>query len=235
VTLLDISGLTVFYGKSQALFGVDLSLDRGGVLALLGRNGVGKTTTIMSLMGLQPARAGAVTFAARDLRTLPAHEIPRCGIGLVPEGRQIFSNLSVLENLLIGERSAARARRWTLPEIFDLFPVLAQRRQRRGHELSGGEQQMLAIGRALMTNPELLILDEATEGLAPLVRRQIWDALARLKAAGLSILVVDKHLDALAGLADRATILFKGRSVWSGPMADVLTDPAARTHLLIDG
>ena len=210
--LLEVSGLEAFYGASQALFGVDLALDDGEVVALLGRNGMGKTTTICSILGLLPSRSGRVLFDGMETIHLPAHRIARLGIGLAPEGRRCFPNLTVRENLV----AAARPGAWTLARIAALFPRLEERKGQYADTLSGGEQQMLAIGRALMTNPKLLILDEATEGLAPVIRRDIWAAVRSLKAGGQSILVVDKALAELLPIADRAVVLEKGISVWSG-------------------
>ena len=218
MSLLDMRGVTAFYGPSQALFGVDLDIAEGEVVALMGRNGMGKTTTIRTLTRLLPHRAGAIRFAGRSLAGLPAHRAARLGLGLVPEGRRAFRGLSVEENLL----AAARPGPWDRDRIFAMFPRLGERRGQEAGSLSGGEQQMLVIGRALMTNPRLLILDEATEGLAPLIRQEIWAAIRRLKAeAGLSILVVDKSLKELSRVADRAVILEKGRSVWAGRMSDM--------------
>ncbi len=215
--MLHIRAIDTCYGTSQALFGVSLEVGDGEVVTLLGRNGMGKSTTIKSIIGLTPPRAGAIFFDGRAIEQLESHRIARMGVGLVPEGRQIFPNLTVLENLVA---TAANHRRvenpFTLKEIFELFPRLAERRRHYGNELSGGEQQMLAIGRALMINPRLLLLDEATEGLAPLIRREIWRALGILKDKGLAILVIDKNLDALLEIAQRHYIMEKGRIVWSG-------------------
>jgi branched-chain amino acid transport system ATP-binding protein len=210
--LLEVSGLEAFYGASQALFGVDLSLDDGEVVALLGRNGMGKTTTICSILGLLPSRSGRVLFDGMETIHLPAHRIARLGIGLAPEGRRCFPNLTVRENLV----AAARPGTWTFAHVAALFPRLEERKDQYANTLSGGEQQMLAIGRALMTNPKILILDEATEGLAPVIRRDIWAAIRSLKAEGQSILIVDKALAELLPIADRAVVLEKGVSVWSG-------------------
>jgi branched-chain amino acid transport system ATP-binding protein len=210
--LLEVSGLEAFYGASQALFGVDLSLDDGEVVALLGRNGMGKTTTICSILGLLPSRSGRVLFDGMETIHLPAHRIARLGIGLAPEGRRCFPNLTVRENLV----AAARSGTWTFARVAALFPRLEERKDQYANTLSGGEQQMLAIGRALMTNPKILILDEATEGLAPVIRRDIWAAIRSLKAEGQSILIVDKALAELLPIADRAVVLEKGVSVWSG-------------------
>ncbi|MBA3324453.1 MAG: ABC transporter ATP-binding protein, partial [Rhodobacteraceae bacterium] len=206
--LLQIDGVTAFYGASQALFGVDLEVGAGEVVALMGRNGMGKTTTVRTICGLIRPRQGAIAFAGRPTRGLGIHRTARLGIGLVPEGRRCFAPLTVLENLTV----AARPGPWTLAAVARLFPRLGERRHQTANTLSGGEQQMLAIGRALMTNPRLLILDEATEGLAPVVRREIWAAIHELKRSGLSILVIDKTLKELAAVADRCVILERGRT-----------------------
>ncbi|APE30092.1 ABC transporter ATP-binding protein [Halomonas aestuarii] len=213
--MLTITDLETFYGPSQALFGVNLHVETGEMVALMGRNGMGKTTTIRSLFGLTPARRGRIEFEGRDLRRLPAFRIAQRGLGLVPEGRRCFPNLSVRENLVV----TARPGPWDQGRVEALFPRLGQRRHQMADTLSGGEQQMLAIGRALMTNPRLLVLDEATEGLAPVIRREIWSALRRLKAEGQSTLIVDKSLGELLPVADRCTILEKGRTVWTGTPA----------------
>ncbi|NCU21560.1 ABC transporter ATP-binding protein [Candidatus Falkowbacteria bacterium] len=215
MTLLEMSGVTAAYGPVQALFGVDLALAEGEVVALMGRNGMGKTTTISTLTRLLPASGGTIRFAGRDLAGLPAHRAAQLGLGLVPEGRRCFAPLSVAENLAVAARPGA----WTLSGVTELFPRLGERLGQNARTLSGGEQQMLAIGRALLTNPRLLILDEATEGLAPLVRQEIWAAVRRLKSGGMSILLVDKSLRELAAVADRAVVLERGRSVWAGAMA----------------
>jgi branched-chain amino acid transport system ATP-binding protein len=212
VTLLQVSGLESFYGASQALFGVDFSVGQSEVVALMGRNGMGKTTAIGSVLGLIRPREGRIRFIGKDIAGMPPHRIAQLGIGLVPEGRRCFPNLTVRENLV----AAARQGPWTLARINALFPRLEERQDQYAHSLSGGEQQMLAIGRALMTNPQLLILDEATEGLAPVVRQDIWAAIRRLKADGQSILVVDKTLAELLPVADRCFVLEKGRTVFSG-------------------
>jgi len=220
--MLEVEALATAYGQSQVLFGVSFGVRAGEVATLLGRNGMGKTTTVRSIMGMVPIRGGAITFEGRPLQGLPSYLVAQAGIGLVPEGRQVFPNLTVRENLLAA--AADRFRRadpWTLDKIFALFPQLAGRRGHFGSQLSGGEQQMLAIGRALMTNPRMLILDEATEGLAPLVRIEIYRALEGLKASGLAILIIDKDLRALTRIADRHYVLEKGRVVWSGVSAEL--------------
>ncbi|CAN7205651.1 ABC transporter ATP-binding protein [Rhizobium sp. LjRoot30] len=215
--LLEVASLQAFYGASQALFNVDLTVSEGEVVALMGRNGMGKTTTIRAVCNLTPPRGGSVRLAGTDLRGRRPHHVARLGIGLVPEGRRCFPNLTVEENLV----AAARSGTWTLERVNTLFPRLKERRDQMALSLSGGEQQMLAIGRALMTNPRLLILDEATEGLAPVIRQDIWAAIRTLKQDGLSILVVDKTLPELLPVADRCTILENGRSVWTGRPADL--------------
>ncbi|HZH26906.1 MAG TPA: ABC transporter ATP-binding protein [Azospirillaceae bacterium] len=226
--MLRVEGLAAGYGQSQVLFGVDLDVRTGEVATLLGRNGMGKTTTIRAIMGLLPATAGTVLFDGVRLTGRPPHKVARAGLGLVPEGRQIFPNLTVRENLL----ATARPGPWTYDKVIALFPRLAERRDNWGSQLSGGEQQMLAIGRALMTNPKLLILDEATEGLAPLVRREIWRVLAILKAEGQSILVIDKNVDALMALADRHHLLEKGRITWTGDSAAFRAAPGLKERYL---
>lgn len=218
MNLLRVTSLETFYGASQALFGVELDVTEGEVVALMGRNGMGKTTTIRSIIGLTPAHSGSVRFAGRETVRLQPYTIARLGIGLVPEGRRCFPNLTVTENLI----AAARSGNWTLARIEQLFPRLAERRDQMARTLSGGEQQMLAIGRALMTNPRLLILDEATEGLAPVIRQDIWAVIRRLKEEGQSILIVDKSLSELLPAADRCFVLEKGCTVWTGP-PDALT------------
>ena len=226
MSLLSLTGVTAHYGASQALFGVDLTVAEGEVVALMGRNGMGKTTTVHCICRMLPAH-GTLVFDGHDLSRLPSHRVARLGIGLVPEGRRCFADLTVTENLL----AAARPGTWTLPGIAALFPRLGERHGQRAASLSGGEQQMLAIGRALMTNPRLLILDEATEGLAPIIRQEIWDALQRLRAdGGLSILVIDKSLKELRRFADRVVILERGRAVWSGA-TDALTDAVSERFI----
>jgi len=220
--ILAVDGLETCYGLSQVLFGVSFTIAPGEMVTLMGRNGMGKTTTVRSVMGLTPARAGRVRLGGAEIRGLPAYKIAKLGLGLVPEGRQIFPNLTVRENLVA---TAAGEGEWTLARVHELFPRLAERETSMGNQLSGGEQQMLAIGRALMTNPKLLILDEATEGLAPLIRRDIWNCLARLKATGLSILVIDKNVGALMRVADRHVIIERGRVVWQGASAALAAAP----------
>ena len=216
--LLDVQEITAFYGSSQALFGVNLSLSEGEVVALMGRNGMGKSTTIKAICNLVPPREGIIAFGGVTTRAMPTHKVARLGIGLVPEGRRCFPNLTVYENLV----TAARPGPWTLERISTLFPRLEERKNQLARSLSGGEQQMLAVGRALMTNPRLLILDEATEGLAPVIRQDIWRAIRTLKADGLSILVVDKTLSELLPVADRCIVLENGKTVWTGT-PDALT------------
>ena len=212
MTLLDLKGLETFYGASQALFGVDLDIREGEVVALMGRNGMGKTTTINSIIGLVRPRSGVIRFSGKAIFGMRPYRIARLGLGLVPEGRRCFPNLTVLENLI----ATARGSEWTFDKVVHLFPRLGERRDQYARTLSGGEQQMLAIGRALMTNPRLLILDEATEGLAPVIRQDIWSAIRKLKAAGQSILVVDKTLSELLPVADRCFVLEKGTTVFEG-------------------
>ena len=224
--LLDVREVETFYGSSQALFGISFSVRQGEFVTLIGRNGMGKTTTVKSVMGLLRPKRGEVRFSGSALTGLPAYRVAQQGLGLVPEGRQVFPNLSVRENLVAtaNNRNAA-ADPWTLDKVYALFPRLNERERNLGANLSGGEQQMLAIGRALMTNPRLLILDEATEGLAPLIRKEIWDCLARLKGMGQTIIVIDKNIGALLRLADSHHIVEKGRVVWSGGSASLGADP----------
>src|SRR5919106_4167797 len=219
--MLSVEAIETFYGPSQALFGVDLEVGPGQMVALLGRNGMGKSTTIRSILRLVPPARGRVAFEGIDLAGLDAFEIARRGIGLVPEGRRVFGNLSVQENLV----AAAQPGPWTLAGVYALFPHLRERAGQSGRTLSGGEQQMLAIGRALMTNPRLLLLDEATEGLAPRIRAEIWRVLATLKAVGQAILVVDKNIAPLLRLADPHFVLERGRTVWSGSSAELAAAP----------
>jgi len=220
--LLEVEHITTSYGLSQVLFGMSLAIAAGEMVTLMGRNGMGKTTTVRSIMGLTSATAGSIRFATHEIRDLPPYRIAQLGIGLVPEGRQIFPNLTTRENLVAtaANRSSGEGM-WTLARVHELFPRLKERQASMGNQLSGGEQQMLAIGRALMTNPRLLILDEATEGLAPLIRAEIWRCLALLKAQGLAILVIDKNVDALTRIGDVHYILEKGRIVWTGPSAEL--------------
>lgn len=216
--LLELNAIETFYGQSQALFGVDLSIQQGQIVALMGRNGMGKTTTIRSICGMSKISAGAMYFAGVDIATLASHKIGRLGVGLVPEGRRCFSNLTVTENLLVAARENTNndLATWDLSRVEALFPRLAERREQSAATLSGGEQQMLTIGRALMTNPKLLILDEATEGLAPVVRQEIWQAIKRLKKEGQSILIVDKTLKELLPIVDHCVILERGKTVFNG-------------------
>ena len=231
--MLKLSGLTTHYGSSQALFGVDLEFGTGEVATLLGRNGMGKTTTINSIMGIVKASGGSIVFDGRELTGQAAFRIANLGIGLVPEGRQIFPNLSLWENLVATASNHLGVKNpWTVERVFELFPELAARRGSMGNLLSGGEQQMLAIGRALMTNPKLLILDEATEGLAPLIRRKIWNALASIKGGEMSILVVDKNLSDLLRIADRNFIIERGRIAWSGTSQALADDRETQQRYL---
>ncbi|MFJ3046035.1 ABC transporter ATP-binding protein [Herbaspirillum chlorophenolicum] len=230
--LLEVENLNASYGQAQALFGVDFDVRPGEVVTLLGRNGMGRSTTIKCLFGLLRAQRGRITLAGRDIHSAPSHEIARMGLGLVPEGRQVFPNLSVEENLVATARAPRQKMAgapWTLARVYGLFPRLQERRRHQGWQLSGGEQQMLAIGRALMTNPTLLVLDEATEGLSPLVRQEIWAALRSLKGEGLAQIVIDKNIKPLLKLADRHFVLEKGRVVWSGE-SDALACETALIH-----
>jgi branched-chain amino acid transport system ATP-binding protein len=222
--MLHLHDIESGYGAGQVLFGVSLSVPAGRVVSLMGRNGMGKTTTIRTIMGQLPLTAGRILRFSNDQPDQSPFQIARAGIGLVPEGRQIFSNLDVTENLKTFYRPPrdGGGSHWHYERVLDLFPRLAERRDHAGNHLSGGEQQMLAIGRALMTNPKLLILDEATEGLAPIIRTQIWDCLATLKAEGQSILIIDKNVKAIARLADHHYILDKGRVVWNGDSRTLL-------------
>jgi branched-chain amino acid transport system ATP-binding protein len=218
--LLEVSGIETSYGQSRVLFGISLKIMPGEMVSLLGRNGMGKTTTVRSITGLTPASAGSIRFAGAEIRGQPAYRVAKLGIGLVPEGRQVFPNLTARENLVATAANRGGAQEpWTLARVFALFPRLAARASSMANLLSGGEQQMLAIGRALMTNPRLLILDEATEGLAPLIRDEIWHCLQALRAGGQAILVIDKNVEALIRIADRHTIIERGRVVWSGTSA----------------
>jgi branched-chain amino acid transport system ATP-binding protein len=232
-TLLELDGVETCYGLSQVLHGVSLRIAAGEMVTLMGRNGMGKTTTVRSIMGLTPARAGSIRFAGTDIRTLPSYRVAQLGVGLVPEGRQIFPNLTVRENLVAtaANRSGA-ADPWTVDKVCALFPRLAERSGSMGNLLSGGEQQMLAVGRALATNPRLLILDEATEGLAPLIRAEIWDCLTKLKQAGQSILVIDKNVEALTRIADRHYLIERGRVVWAGTSPELAAAPEVQHRYL---
>jgi branched-chain amino acid transport system ATP-binding protein len=224
--LLEVEAIETCYGLSQVLFGLSLSIKSGEMVALMGRNGMGKTTTVRSIMGLTAPRTGSVRFDGREVRGMPAFRIAQLGIGLVPEGRQIFPNLNVRENLVAASANRLRSSDpWTLEKIHTLFPRLAERSNNMGNQLSGGEQQMLAIGRALMTNPRLLILDEATEGLAPLIREEIWNCLSMLKSRGQSVLVIDKNVENLSRIADRHYIIERGRTVWNGTSAQLTAEP----------
>ncbi len=215
--MLDVAALEAAYGSSQVLFGVSLTVRSGEVATLIGRNGMGKTTTIKSIVGIMAPAGGRVAFDGQDVTGRPSYRIAQLGIGLVPEGRQVFPNLTVRENLIATAANRRKiAQPWTIERIFEMFPQLASRRHAMGNLLSGGEQQMLAIGRALMTNPTLLVLDEATEGLAPLIREEIWRCLQRIRNDGLSILVVDKNIADLVKIADRHYVLEKGQVVWTG-------------------
>jgi branched-chain amino acid transport system ATP-binding protein len=231
--LLELSDVEASYGLSRVLFGISLTIAPGEMVSLLGRNGMGKTTTVRSIMGLTPAASGSIRFGGGDIRELPAYRVAQCGIGLVPEGRQIFPTLTTRENLI----ATASNRRtvpdpWTLEKVWALFPRLAERAGSMANLLSGGEQQMLAIGRALLTNPRLLILDEATEGLAPLIRDEIWRCLAKLRAAGQSILVIDKNVAALTRIADRHYVIERGRVVWSGSSVQLASAPEVQHRYL---
>jgi branched-chain amino acid transport system ATP-binding protein len=230
--MLEIKGLNAWYGESHILHGVDFEVREGEVVTLLGRNGMGKTTTIRVLMGLLPATSGAARFTGVSLIGLPPYRIAQLGLGLVPEGRQIFATLTVEENLVATAAARFGPPRWQLRDVYGFFPALAERRSNMGNELSGGEQQMLAIGRALMTNPKLLILDEATEGLAPLIRAEIWACLGRLKREGQAILLVDKHIEALVKIADRHVVIEKGTVVWTGDSPALAADGQVRGRYL---
>jgi branched-chain amino acid transport system ATP-binding protein len=231
--LLEVENIETCYGRSQVLFGLSLAVGAGEMVTLMGRNGMGKTTTVRSIMGLTRATAGSIRFRGRDIRGLPAYQVAKLGVGLVPEGRQVFPNLTVRENLVATAANRSNATdAWTLEKVYALFPRLAERSPAMANQLSGGEQQMLAIGRALMTNPHLLILDEAAEGLAPLVRAEIWQCLTRLKAAGQSILLIDKNVEALIRIADRHVLIERGRVVWSGTSAALAAVPEIQHRYL---
>ncbi len=230
--MLSVDRLAVSYGRAQVLFDICFSVGTGEVVTLIGRNGMGKTSTIFALMGLLPALGGTAVFDGLPLIGLPPFRIAQAGLGLVPEGRQVFPTLTAEENLIATSAARFGAARWTLDRVYNFFPSLAERRSHMGNELSGGEQQMLAIGRALMTNPKLLILDEATEGLAPKIRAEIWQRLARLKQEGQAILIVDKHLDALLRIADRHVVIEKGHVVWTGSSDALAADQIVRQRYL---
>ena len=230
--MLSVRQLQASYGAAQVLFDISIEVGAGEVVTLLGRNGMGKTTTVRSIMGLLRPRSGEVRFDGAVVTGLAPYRIAQTGIGLVPEGRQIFPTLTVEENLVATASNRTGAGRWTLDAVYDLFPRLKERRSNLGTQLSGGEQQMLAIGRALMTNPKLLILDEATEGLAPLIRAEIWTCLKRLKGERQSILVIDKNVGVLATFADRHVIIEKGRSVWTGTSDELMTDSSLKDRYL---
>ena len=230
--MLTVEELRAGYGGAQVLFGLSLSVSAGEAVALMGRNGMGKTTLVRAVTGLLRPTGGRVRFGAAELAGAPPHRIARAGIGLVPEGRQVFPTLSVEENLMVAAASRAGPPRWTLSAVYALFPRLAERRRHRGAQLSGGEQQMLAIGRALMTNPRLLILDEATEGLAPLIRAEIFACLATLRREGQAILVIDKNLAALTRLADRLVLIEKGRVAWDGTATALRAEPGIAERYL---
>jgi branched-chain amino acid transport system ATP-binding protein len=230
--MLQVETLKAAYGAAQVLFDVSFTVGDGEMVTLLGRNGMGKTTTISTIMGLMPAAGGRIAFDGAALGGLPPYRIAQAGLGLVPEGRQIFPTLNVEENLMATAAARFGPPRWQLKDVYEMFPSLAERRRNMGNQLSGGEQQMLAIGRSLMTNPKLLILDEATEGLAPLIRNEIWASLKRLKAEGQAIILVDKHIDALLKFADRHVVIEKGHVVWSGTSAALVNDPSVRQRYL---
>lgn len=227
--MLEVENIDTFYGVSQALFGVSLSVPAGSLVALMGRNGMGKTTTIRSIMGLNRVRSGSITFDGQDLTALKPFRIAQRGIGLVPEGRRVFAPLTVEHNLLATAREGGM---WNLQRVYEFFPRLEQRSEQLARTLSGGEQQMLAIGRALLTNPRLLILDEATEGLAPLVRQEIWHAIQGLKRDGLTLIVVDKNLKELATVADSCVVLEKGRVAYAGDLAKLSRDHSLTARYL---
>jgi branched-chain amino acid transport system ATP-binding protein len=231
--LLEATGIETSYGLSQVLFGMSLAIAGGEMVTLMGRNGMGKTTTVRSIMGLTPAMRGSIRFAGEEIRGMPAYRIAKLGIGLVPEGRQVFPNLTARENLVATAANRTRVREaWTLDKVCALFPRLSERLVSMANQLSGGEQQMLAIGRALMTNPRLLVLDEATEGLAPLIRAEIWNCLTRLKGAGLAILVIDKNVEALTRIADRHYVIERGKVMWSGSSRELAARPEIQHRYL---
>ena len=231
--MLEMEGLDAFYGQSQALFGMSLSVEAGQVVSLMGRNGMGKTTTIRSIMGLIRPRGGSLSFQGQNLIGLASYKVAQLGLGLVPEGRQIFPNLTVRENLVATARTGQRTSKpWTLDRVYELFPRLEDRQGSMGNQLSGGEQQMLAVGRALTTNPTLLLLDEATEGLAPLVRDEIWSCLSVLKSAGQAILIIDKNVETLTEICDHHFIVEKGHLVWNGNSDELRANPEIQQQYL---
>jgi branched-chain amino acid transport system ATP-binding protein len=230
--MLAVSKLQAGYGAAQVLFDISFTVSAGEAVTLIGRNGMGKTTTVKAIMGWLKPRGGAVVFEGCPLAGLPSYRVARAGLGLVPEGRQVFPTLTVAENLVATAASRFGPPRWTLPRVYELFPRLKERHGHLGSQLSGGEQQMLAIGRALMTNPKLLILDEATEGLAPLIRAEIWGCLRRLQAEGQAALVIDKNVDALASFAARHVVIEKGRVAWAGTSAELRADPTVKDRFL---
>jgi branched-chain amino acid transport system ATP-binding protein len=231
--MLEVKGIETCYGTSQVLFGMSFSVNEGEVVSLLGRNGMGKTTTIRSLMGMVPTHGGSITFEGREVRNLKDYQIAKLGLGLVPEGRQIFPNLTVRENLIAtAANRTGTDKPWEVDHIVEMFPNLGNRMSNMGNQLSGGEQQMLAVGRALMTNPKLLILDEATEGLAPLIREEIWKCLEGLKERGQSILVIDKNVDALTRIGDRHYIVERGQVVWEGNSAELSSNKEVQERYL---
>ncbi|WP_339716575.1 ABC transporter ATP-binding protein [uncultured Sneathiella sp.] len=231
--MLEVNAINSFYGQSQVLFDMSLAVKEGEVVTLMGRNGMGKTTTIRSIMGLTPARSGVIKFRGKDITSLSPYRIARMGIGVVPEGRMISPNLNVEENLIATAHAGPSGNsRWTLETIWTLFPKLQERKHSMGSQLSGGEQQMLAVARALMTNPDILLLDEATEGLAPLIRQEIWQCLVSLKKEGQAILVIDKNIRALADIADRHYIIEKGSIVWEGSSQTLLESEEVKHNYL---
>jgi branched-chain amino acid transport system ATP-binding protein len=231
--MLKVESIETYYGKSQALFGVSLQIGESEVVTLLGRNGMGKSSSIRSIMGLTPVRSGTIHFYGKEIHLLPSYRIARLGIGLVPEGRQIFPNLTVRENLVATASNYQRSPTpYTLEDILTIFPRLVDRVDNFGNQLSGGEQQMLAVGRALMINPRLLVLDEATEGLAPLIRKEIWRGLSILKTKGLAILIVDKNIEALMAIADHHYIMEKGSVVWNGTSDELQNNPQLKAKYL---
>jgi branched-chain amino acid transport system ATP-binding protein len=231
--MLEVKEIETYYGTSQGLFGMSLEVREGEMVAFLGRNGMGKTTTVRSIMGLSRARSGSIRFKGMEIRDLPPYRIAQLGVGLVPEDRQVFPTLTVRENLIAtASRRHSGQDPWTTDRVYGLFPILEERRNHLGSQLSGGEQQMVAIGRALMTNPRLLILDEATEGLAPLIRAEIWRCLKDLKNSGQSILVIDKNVQALTRIADRHYIVEKGKMVWTGTSDELSADAGLRLRYL---